>query len=331
MGGAAAVEAAAVPMAAAIVRASAVGGGRGGARRAAARATARFAREDPPPRPVRPARIVLIRHGESLGNVDESVYQTTPDNRVPLTARGREQARAAGEKLREIAGEDGLYYFYVSPYTRTEETMFEVCKALDVNRITGVREEPRIREQDFGNLQSDGSDGGAPMGLLKRQRLAFGRFFFRFPDGESAADVYDRVTGFRDTLLADINMGRFAPGTADEDGEGKGEHTVVVVTHGISLRVFLMRWYKMYVNQFEMLPNPRNCELVVMERGEGGRYSLMPFHGEEELRRMGFDDAMIAEQSWHARGDVKELNPKAAESARAWLDNVERKLAAQRD
>jgi hypothetical protein len=26
------------------------------------------------------------------------------------------------------------------------------------------------------------------------QRLKYGRFFYRFPDGESAADVYDRMT-----------------------------------------------------------------------------------------------------------------------------------------
>lgn len=29
----------------------------------------------------------------------------------------------------------------------------------------------------------------------KAKRLKYGRFFYRFPDGESAADVYDRITG----------------------------------------------------------------------------------------------------------------------------------------
>lgn len=33
------------------------------------------------------------------------------------------------------------------------------------------------------------------MRVEKTIRLRFGRFFYRFPDGESAADVYDRVTG----------------------------------------------------------------------------------------------------------------------------------------
>ena len=29
----------------------------------------------------------------------------------------------------------------------------------------------------------------------KAIRLRYGRFFYRFPNGESAADVYDRITG----------------------------------------------------------------------------------------------------------------------------------------
>lgn len=33
------------------------------------------------------------------------------------------------------------------------------------------------------------------MELTKVARERFGKFFFRFPEGESAADVYDRVTG----------------------------------------------------------------------------------------------------------------------------------------
>ena len=32
----------------------------------------------------------------------------------------------------------------------------------------------------------------------KADRLRFGRFYYRFPDGESGADVYDRLTIFED-------------------------------------------------------------------------------------------------------------------------------------
>lgn len=33
------------------------------------------------------------------------------------------------------------------------------------------------------------------MRVEKSLRLRYGRFFYRFPNGESAADVYDRITG----------------------------------------------------------------------------------------------------------------------------------------
>ena len=40
-----------------------------------------------------PRRIVLVRHGESYGNVDESEYTRTPDSQIRLTRKGHEQAR----------------------------------------------------------------------------------------------------------------------------------------------------------------------------------------------------------------------------------------------
>jgi broad specificity phosphatase PhoE len=33
------------------------------------------------------------------------------------------------------------------------------------------------------------------MKVVKESRERFGRFFYRFPEGESAADVFDRVSG----------------------------------------------------------------------------------------------------------------------------------------
>ena len=39
------------------------------------------------------------------------------------------------------------------------------------------------------------------MRVDKALRLRYGRFFYRFPDGESAADVYDRITGNTNTIV----------------------------------------------------------------------------------------------------------------------------------
>lgn len=48
------------------------------------------------------------------------------------------------------------------------------------------------RLQDFGNFQDmEGKE------REKTERLRFGRFFYRFPNGESGADVYDRMVRFQ--------------------------------------------------------------------------------------------------------------------------------------
>ena len=52
------------------------------------------------------------------------------------------------------------------------------------------------------------------MKMKKRnERKRYGRFFYRFPNGESGADLYDRITIFQDHLIRDINAGRFSNDT----------------------------------------------------------------------------------------------------------------------
>lgn len=111
--------------------------------------------ERPPPRP---RRIILVRHGESEGNVDETAYTKVPDPQIALTEKGHAEAEACGKRIRELIDKDGVadwqVYFYVSPYRRTLETLRSLAKAFEKQRIAGVREEPRLREQDFGEYMN---------------------------------------------------------------------------------------------------------------------------------------------------------------------------------
>jgi broad specificity phosphatase PhoE len=77
----------------------------------------------------------------------------TADWRIPLSAKGRRQAGAAGVRVKELLGSDGKVFFYVSPYHRARETLQGVMGQLDRRSVVGVREEPRISEQQFGNFQ----------------------------------------------------------------------------------------------------------------------------------------------------------------------------------
>jgi broad specificity phosphatase PhoE len=47
-----------------------------------------------------------------------------------------------------------------------------------------------------------------------------------------------------------------------------------MVTHGMTIRLFLMRWFHYTVSEFEELSNPSNCAIVIMELQENGKYKL---------------------------------------------------------
>jgi len=200
-----------------------------------------------------PRRIVLVRHGESKGNVDESEYTRTPDSQVRLTARGHVQAESTGRRLRKMMDEDESEYnlfFYISPYRRSKETAIGIAKAFEGTNILGVREEPQLREQDFGNFQDYETKQAE-----KQERHRFGRFFYRFPNGESGADVYDRITMFSDHMVRDIDAGRFPEDT-----------NMILCTHGLTLRLFLMRWFHWTVAEYERIANPSNSQPIILER-----------------------------------------------------------------
>lgn len=84
----------------------------------------------------RPQRIVLVRHGESEGNADDTVYEREPDHALRLTARGLRQARETGVRLRELFDGERVSV-YVSPYRRTHETFRSL--GLDLENVRCVR------------------------------------------------------------------------------------------------------------------------------------------------------------------------------------------------
>ena len=108
-----------------------------------------------------PKRIILLRHGESLGNVDETAYANIPDWKIPLTRRGERQALRAAQDLRNLLThqEDHIQeslFTYSSPYKRTTETweiMEDYLAKEGTVELIGTRQEPRIAEQQFGNFQ----------------------------------------------------------------------------------------------------------------------------------------------------------------------------------
>ncbi len=203
---------------------------------------------------MRPKRIILVRHGESEGNLDRTRYHTTQDFALKLTPAGVQQAKQAGMQIKELL-EDEKVYVYLSPFFRTRETFQHIRESIDNNIIKTI-EDPRIREQDWGHLRHPDDNKG-----IIEERDNFSTFYYRIPDGESGADVYDRVTTFLDTMHRDFEKHNYP-------------ENVLIVSHGLTIRLFLMRWYHWSVEEFESLHNPKNCQIIIMEKQIDDHYTL---------------------------------------------------------
>ncbi len=203
---------------------------------------------------MKPKRIILVRHGRSAANEDPTVYSRVPDYKIELVEQGLEEARRAGEHIRDLIGSES-YGVYVSPYRRTLQT-----KECIVERIGFAPafdyQEPYLREQEMGNMPAIIDNE-----LNWAARKKYGTFFYRFPDGESCADIYDRMCGFLDNLHRQF-------------GNPDYPRNIIIVTHSVAMCCFLFRWYHWTVEKFDSLPLLPNCHIAVMTRGDDGAFVL---------------------------------------------------------
>lgn len=220
----------------------------------------------------RNVRIVLVRHGESLGNVDPSVHATTADHAVPLSDRGHDQAREAGRavaKFYQGLGLDSSQHIrlWCSPYVRTRQTADALTETA-APWITDRREHVLLCEQQFG-LFDGVSDKDMPVKFPNEfsyydMLCRFGgKFWARMPQGESRFDVAKRV--------------HQAFGTFHRDAEDHGIHDLVVICHGVTLRAFVMMWCHLSPEWFEAEKNPNNCAVRLIDAGEDRGYLFEGF------------------------------------------------------
>lgn len=208
---------------------------------------------------MKPDRIFIVRHGQSQGNVDRAVYQTVPDYALQLTELGQQQATEAGRRIHSVIGfPHQSIQFYVSPFWRTRQTYLGIKNYLNPCCYK-FYEDPRLREQEW-NQKLGTREGYRETEEVERDN--YGHFYYRFNGGESCADVFDRVSDFMGTMFRDFQKKDFP-------------RNVIIVTHGMTMRLMLMRWYHISVEEFESWGNPANGEYYLLERREDEKYELM--------------------------------------------------------
>ncbi|MBX4909629.1 MULTISPECIES: phosphoglycerate mutase family protein [Rhizobium] len=232
-------------------------------------------------------RLFLVRHGESLGNINEQAYRQFGDHNVPLTEWGYRQAAEAGaviaSYLRGLPSEgfQKLHIWY-SPFLRTRQSKDALLEVLPENFVGDVREDYLLREQDFG-LFTEIYDHAEqkqkfPEEFEKWARLRnnSGKFYARPPDGESRADVAQRVRLFLQTVMREAET---------------GDHNVAIVGHGVTNRAVEMNFLHHSVDWFERSDNPGNSDVTLIEGTRLQGYDTILLHQAAD-RQPGQEDKL---------------------------------------
>jgi broad specificity phosphatase PhoE len=190
-------------------------------------------------------KLLITRHGQSEGNIDKSVYFKMPDWSVPLTEKGKEQANKVGEEIRAELLSSNEFLLIHSPYVRAKETMKIINTHFPLYIPFYKEEHVLIREREWGNLRNEYE---ACKNREERNHLFD---FYRRPDGgESFADCHQRAFIFLNWLKTQ------AADTAD---------TAVIVSHGEFIKTMLMIIDNVSVEDFDRIPNVKNCELIIRD------------------------------------------------------------------
>lgn len=189
--------------------------------------------------------IKLVRHGESEANTGAVNSRDVGDHSISLTPRGVEQAQTIGRNIGRAFFENNAL-LYCSPYQRTRQTMANLVIGAGSPAVR-VFEDPRLREVEHGYEEIEGQQA---------RRATHGWFYYRFQGGESPADCFDRTSTFLESMMRQVQR--------------KNAEHVVIVTHGLTIRCFVMRFLHLSVEQFDEMANPENCDVVTISPREGG-------------------------------------------------------------
>lgn len=170
------------------------------------------------------SELLLVRHGESQGNVAAAQAHQAGAHEIDVPARdpdvelsdlGREQAAAVGTVLAALPTSERPHAVACSPYVRARETARLACEAAGLELPTRVDE--RLRDRELGvldRLTFAGVQARFPEEAERRRWQ--GKFYHRPAGGESWADVVLRLR----TWLSDLD--RELPGAR-----------VLVVSHDV--------------------------------------------------------------------------------------------------
>ena len=161
--------------------------------------------------------LALVRHGQSLWNL-ENRFTGWVD--VPLTDKGRDEARRAGERLAGASFDVA----YTSTLVRAQDTLALIMESAGLDLPT-IRDEA-LNERHYGDLQGLNKKATAERYGDEQVHIWRRSYATPPPNGESLKDTAARTLPFFErAVLGDIAQGK----------------DVLLVAHGNSNRSIVMR------------------------------------------------------------------------------------------
>ncbi len=163
------------------------------------------------------SQLVLIRHGESQWNL-ENRFTGWVD--VPLTPKGEEEARSAGEKLKTFQFDCA----FTSVLMRAQNTLRIVLDIIGQAAIP-ITEDKALNERMYGELQGLNKAETAKKFGEEQVKIWRRSFDVPPPGGESLKDTAARVLPYFESQIRPKLLAKKA---------------VLIVAHGNSLRSLVM-------------------------------------------------------------------------------------------
>lgn len=186
--------------------------------------------------------MLLMRHAESLEDIDNTIYELVPDHAIGLSVHGRSQAMDAATEILSRIGDSPRVSLLCSPARRAEETADIIAahiRAVTQGQVDVQRgADARLVKQSWGSVTV------ANRAQVLRRRYEAGVMNYAFPEGESGWQVATRMRSLIDDLTAlPLPLG----------------NATVIITHGFEVRIALMLLLSWTEATFEQYANPPNC------------------------------------------------------------------------
>ncbi|MFI3241330.1 MAG: histidine phosphatase family protein [Alphaproteobacteria bacterium] len=163
----------------------------------------------------------IIRHAEGLHQTDSTSWDKYGDKEIPLTHKGIKQSQETGAFLKQEL-DPKKTVIISSDFERAEQTAEEIA---NVSGISNSQKSTLLREQNFGLFTGVSTLQCYVKYPLEAKRFdvdsrKYGRYHVKSPQGESRADVVERVEDFFEKINDNVI-------------ENDNVENVVIVSHGV--------------------------------------------------------------------------------------------------